>query len=78
MRKVIELNASSHFIKSQAAAQKEAIEEEDKTCKICMDSNIECVFVECGHMICCMKCSPSLKICPVCRATIVKIVKVYK
>ena len=52
--------------------------DEENICKICMDSVIECVFVDCGHMICCMNCSSSLNVCPFCRKTIIKAIKFFK
>ena len=35
-------------------------------CIICYDNSIDCVITPCGHQICCLKCSTSLKCCPVC------------
>lgn len=52
--------------------------DEENMCKICMDNEIECVFNECGHMICCMKCSTNIKLCPFCRKDVVKAIKFYK
>uniref|UniRef100_T1JFM1 RING-type domain-containing protein n=1 Tax=Strigamia maritima TaxID=126957 RepID=T1JFM1_STRMM len=43
---------------------------EMRLCKICMDEEIGVVFLPCGHLICCPKCAPSLKDCPVCRKEI--------
>uniref|UniRef100_T1IM88 RING-type domain-containing protein n=1 Tax=Strigamia maritima TaxID=126957 RepID=T1IM88_STRMM len=43
---------------------------EMRLCKICMDNDIGVVFLPCGHLICCPKCAPSLKDCPLCRKEI--------
>ncbi|KAG7225929.1 hypothetical protein INR49_018530 [Caranx melampygus] len=40
---------------------------EENICKICMDSPIDCVLLECGHMITCTKCGKRMSECPVCR-----------
>jgi hypothetical protein len=40
-------------------------------CVVCLDAQVNCVFT-CGHAICCMKCSSSLNICPLCRTEGVK------
>ena len=47
---------------------------EDK-CIICYDQSIDCVFIPCGHQICCLKCSSHLSKCPICssRASVIKI-----
>ena len=37
-------------------------------CIICYDNSIDCVITPCGHQICCLKCSTSMKCCPVCSA----------
>ncbi len=52
--------------------------EDEDLCKICMLNELECVFYDCGHMICCMNCSKSLINCPVCRNKIIQSIKVYK
>ncbi|KAM8918018.1 E3 ubiquitin-protein ligase RNF34 isoform 4-T4 [Lycaon pictus] len=31
-------------------------EEDDRLCRICMDAVIDCVLLECGHMVTCTKC----------------------
>lgn len=38
-----------------------------RTCKVCMDSEVSTVFLPCGHLVCCDRCSPQLRDCPVCR-----------
>jgi hypothetical protein len=50
----------------------------DNSCIICMDKEIDCVFVECGHMISCSECSENVITCPFCRVKIYKCIKVYK
>ncbi|KAK1788268.1 hypothetical protein P4O66_016715, partial [Electrophorus voltai] len=34
----------------------EPVGQEENLCKICMDSPIDCVLLECGHMVTCSKC----------------------
>ena len=50
----------------------------DNSCIICMDNEIDCVFVECGHMIPCSECSESVITCPFCRVKVYRCIKVYK
>lgn len=47
-------------------------------CKICMDAGIDCVLLECGHMVTCTKCSKQITDCPICRQHISRIVHVFK
>nr|BDT62305.1 MAG: baculoviral IAP repeat-containing protein [Penaeus semisulcatus majanivirus] len=43
---------------------------EDRTCKVCMDSEITIVFLPCSHMVTCVSCAVSLRQCPICRRDI--------
>jgi len=47
-------------------------------CKICMDAIADCVFLDCGHMVTCVQCGKLLAECPICRANIVRVVRVFK
>ena len=50
---------------------------EEKLCKICLDSNSEIVFRPCGHFASCNTCAISLKNCPMCRKEIISCFRVY-
>uniref|UniRef100_A0A1I8HGD9 RING-type domain-containing protein n=1 Tax=Macrostomum lignano TaxID=282301 RepID=A0A1I8HGD9_9PLAT len=39
-----------------------------KTCKVCMDKEVNIMLLDCGHVACCSVCAKSLKTCPICRA----------
>lgn len=51
---------------------------EDDICKICMDATIDCVLLECGHMVTCTKCGKRLSECPICRQYVVRAVHTFK
>ncbi|XP_068271667.1 E3 ubiquitin-protein ligase rififylin [Nyctibius grandis] len=51
---------------------------EDNLCKICMDAPIDCVLLECGHMVTCTKCGKQMNICPICRQYVIRPVHVFK
>jgi len=51
---------------------------EDDLCKICMDSLVDCVLIECGHMVACTKCGKRLAECPICRQNVVRVIRVFK
>ena len=46
----------------------------ERTCKVCMDAEINRLFVPCGHLACCSQCAKLLQKCPVCRANINSII----
>lgn len=52
--------------------------DEDDLCKICMESLINCVLLDCGHMVSCIKCGKRLAECPMCRQNIVRVIRVFK
>jgi E3 ubiquitin-protein ligase RNF34 len=51
---------------------------ESEFCKICMDRLIDCVLLECGHMVSCVKCGKQLAECPICRQNVVRCIRVFK
>ncbi|XP_078126771.1 E3 ubiquitin-protein ligase RNF34 [Sander vitreus] len=58
-------------VKAQLAA-------DDNLCRICMDAIIDCVLLECGHMVTCTKCGKRMSECPICRQYVVRAVHVFK
>ncbi|XP_036444800.1 E3 ubiquitin-protein ligase rififylin [Colossoma macropomum] len=52
--------------------------QEENLCKICMDSPIDCVLLECGHMVTCSKCGKRMSECPICRQYVVRAVHVFR
>ncbi|KAM6423422.1 E3 ubiquitin-protein ligase RNF34 isoform 1-T1 [Liasis olivaceus] len=53
-------------------------DEDDNLCRICMDAVIDCVLLECGHMVTCTKCGKRMSECPICRQYVVRAVHVFK
>jgi len=54
------------------------IDVDENMCKICFENPIDCVIYKCGHMVVCLKCGVGLSICPICRTTILEIIKTFK
>ncbi|KAM8887333.1 E3 ubiquitin-protein ligase RNF34a isoform 4-T5 [Spinachia spinachia] len=52
--------------------------QDDNLCRICMDAMIDCVLLECGHMVTCTKCGKRMNECPICRQYVVRAVHVFK
>ncbi len=50
---------------------------EERMCKICMDNDVNIVFLPCGHLVSCQECAPNIKKCAVCRKLIRGTVKTY-
>ncbi|KAK5928839.1 hypothetical protein CgunFtcFv8_010123 [Champsocephalus gunnari] len=71
------LQAASAVNASESAGSGSAGPEEH-LCKICMDSPIDCVLLECGHMITCTKCGKRMSECPICRQYVVRAVHVFR
>lgn len=51
---------------------------EDGLCKICMDAVVDCVLLDCGHMLTCTNCGKQLNECPICRQYVVRVVHVFR
>ncbi|XP_059936742.1 E3 ubiquitin-protein ligase rififylin isoform X5 [Mesoplodon densirostris] len=51
---------------------------EENLCRICMDSPIDCVLLECGHMVTCTKCGKRMNECPICRQYVIRAVHVFR
>ncbi|XP_072520121.1 E3 ubiquitin-protein ligase XIAP [Salminus brasiliensis] len=49
----------------------------EKLCKVCMDNDISIVFIPCGHLVTCQRCSESVEKCPICCAVITQKIKTY-
>ncbi|KAI8745585.1 E3 ubiquitin-protein ligase XIAP [Biomphalaria glabrata] len=47
------------------------------TCKICMDREVDIVFLPCGHLVSCTECAVAMKDCPVCRAHVKGTVRAF-
>ncbi|KAG5280928.1 hypothetical protein AALO_G00065540 [Alosa alosa] len=59
------------------AVQSQLVTDEN-LCRICMDAVIDCVLLECGHMVTCTKCGKRMSECPICRQYVVRAVHVFK
>ena len=50
---------------------------ERRLCKVCMDDEVNIVFLKCGHLVCCSDCAPTIKKCPICRQVIRGTVRIF-
>ncbi|XP_041368128.1 E3 ubiquitin-protein ligase LRSAM1-like isoform X2 [Gigantopelta aegis] len=44
-------------------------------CVVCMEHESQIIFLNCGHVCCCPKCSQSVDLCPMCRSEIKQKIK---
>ncbi|XDV46523.1 hypothetical protein PO909_014408 [Leuciscus waleckii] len=51
--------------------------QEERTCKVCMDKEVNIVFIPCGHLVVCKECAPSLRKCPICRGLVKGAVRTF-
>ena len=49
----------------------------DPICVVCMEQQCQIVLLPCGHLAVCHNCVLQLKMCPLCRKTIVAILRTY-
>jgi len=48
------------------------------TCRVCMDAIIDCILLECGHMVTCTGCGKRMAECPICRHYVSRVVHVFR
>lgn len=48
------------------------------SCSVCLDAQINCTFLPCGHLCACLECAKKVNDCPICRRHIHKRVKTFK
>jgi len=72
-----ELSGEAQAAQEEEAATSKKVDEGD-LCKICMEAVIDCVLLEGGHMVSCIKCGKRLAECPMCRQNIVRVIRVFK
>ncbi|XP_076037223.1 baculoviral IAP repeat-containing protein 7-like [Oratosquilla oratoria] len=50
---------------------------ESRMCKVCMDCEMDVVFLPCAHMVACASCAVALSTCPICRRDIKYTIKPF-
>ncbi|XP_065580722.1 E3 ubiquitin-protein ligase RNF34-like isoform X2 [Artemia franciscana] len=51
---------------------------DEELCQICVNAPLNCVILECGHMVSCVECAQRLAKCPICRQFVDRVVCTYK
>ena len=63
---------------SDAPVESTTASNSEDACKVCLDAEANCAFIECGHIVSCLNCAKLLTRCPVCRETIKRTLRIYK
>lgn len=48
-----------------------------KVCRVCMDAEVEVVYLPCAHAVTCKRCAPCFDNCIICRNPVKEIIKLY-
>lgn len=56
----------------------EVADEEMELCQICYSEEQDALFFDCGHVCACVACARQVDICPICRKSILSVVKIYR
>jgi len=76
-RSSIEMDLQNSSAQIRYAKNQSSRSDDGTMCKICYERKLECVFVPCGHFMCCYPCAERVTQCPVCRADISMLQRVY-
>lgn len=73
--KMLENPSTSGLEKNAPQSSQELAEELERIrdirmCKVCMDAEMDVVFLPCQHMVTCSSCALALAQCPICRVDI--------
>ncbi|KAL2220470.1 hypothetical protein M432DRAFT_320148 [Thermoascus aurantiacus ATCC 26904] len=56
----------------------EVADEEMDLCQICYGEDQDALFYDCGHVCACVGCARQVDVCPVCRKSVISVVRVYR
>ncbi|CAG0899055.1 unnamed protein product [Darwinula stevensoni] len=59
-------------------APRASANEDGNLCKLCLEEELDCVFLDCRHMVACLPCSERVQNCPICRMVIAQRIKIFK
>ncbi|ESN90747.1 hypothetical protein HELRODRAFT_70879 [Helobdella robusta] len=63
-------NSNNHAINYNRAMEENTRLKELRQCKVCLDKEMDTVFLPCGHFMCCTSCAAKINNCAVCRLLI--------
>ncbi|CAG0899057.1 unnamed protein product [Darwinula stevensoni] len=56
----------------------EVVPRDEDLCKLCLEAELNCAFVDCGHMVACLPCAQMVRNCPICRKAITRRIRIFK
>jgi len=73
---IFKVGASSTF---RAKIHQDSVQNgDDGNCAVCNENERDVVLLPCKHNVSCVKCSKSIKQCPVCRFKVTDVIRIYK
>jgi hypothetical protein len=69
---------ASHRSLSAMPPETSTASNSEDACKVCLDAEANCAFIDCGHIATCLTCAKLLTKCPICRETIKRTLRIYK
>lgn len=63
--------------KQEDSKPEEDVKKDKRDCVICMNADWDTVFMDCSHLCCCSQCAYQVTECPICKAKIVKRLKIF-
>ncbi|KAK1334117.1 hypothetical protein QTO34_005117 [Cnephaeus nilssonii] len=61
----------------RGAARPQLLEVQTSECVVCLEREAQMIFLNCGHVCCCLQCCQPLRTCPLCRQEIAQRLRIY-
>ncbi|XP_063686482.1 splicing factor 3B subunit 2-like isoform X2 [Bolinopsis microptera] len=82
MQRAVRQEVSAMMRSSTVEPAKPTKQVKEGTCVVCLEYPCDTVLYRCGHLCCCFSCARALKVaghhCPVCRAEVSDILRIYR
>ncbi|KAH8864520.1 E3 ubiquitin-protein ligase [Schistosoma japonicum] len=78
LKAVVDKNCQNVGVSHEKCPPEKSSDNLNDECGICMEAPINCVYLECGHLFSCVDCGRKLTECPLCRQSIVRIVRTFR
>ncbi|XP_036272203.1 E3 ubiquitin-protein ligase LRSAM1 isoform X2 [Pipistrellus kuhlii] len=62
---------------SKPSAPPAELEVQASECVVCLEREAQMIFLNCGHVCCCLQCCQPLRTCPLCRQEIAQRLRIY-
>lgn len=73
---IIKQKSNVHILQEKQSEEGEGLKETEDLCIICCENPKTGVILPCKHNFMCVRCTQGLRICPICRNPIQKIIEI--